>query len=129
MNAARLIAAVVHGLAHVSLAMVIGGLVLDRFVVPAGAPELAPARLTLRRWITVALIVLAVAGLADLPVRAQTMSDAPLGGLLDTMPQVIRGTHVGAVWIARIVVIALALLLSLAGGAALRTLCLCAALG
>jgi len=126
---ARLIAAIVHGLAHVSLAMVIGGLVLDRFVVPAGARELGPVRLTLRRWITGALIVLAMTGLADLPVRAQAMSGAALSGVLDTIPQVIRGTHVGVVCIARVVVIALTLLLSLARGAALRTLCLVAALG
>ena len=57
---------------------VIGGLVLEWLILPNGAPPFEPARIRLRRLITGSLVVLALTTFADLVLRAQVISRAPL---------------------------------------------------
>jgi copper resistance protein D len=119
----------VHGLGLVGLAAAIGGLVLDGFILPAGAPEVVAARGRLRRWITAALIGLALTTAADLLLRTQVMARAPLVVAVGAVPDVLARTHFGSIWIARSVGLVLALALSLARPPALRVGCLLVALG
>lgn len=129
MAAESLLAALVRGLGLVGVAAVIGGLVLDQLILPAGAPELAGVRRRLRRWVTGCLVALMLTTVADLIVRTQVMSRAPLAVAVAALPDVLTRTHFGAVWIVRGLALTLAVVLSLARAAALRVLCLLVALG
>jgi putative copper export protein/mono/diheme cytochrome c family protein len=123
-----LLVALVRGLGLVSLALVIGGFVLERPIVPRG-PDLAAVRARLHRWITAALIVLTLASLADLVIRTQAMSRAGLAAAIDAVPTVVARTHLGAILGARVAVSALAIPLSLARLGPLRVLGLLVVLG
>jgi putative copper resistance protein D len=129
MAAESLLAALVRGLGLVGVAAVIGGLVLDQLILPAGAPELAGARRRLRRWVTGCLVALTLTTVAELLVRTQVMSRAPLAVAVAALPDVVTRTHFGAIWIVRGLALTLAVVLSLARAAALRVLCLLVALG
>ena len=129
MDPQALVAGLVRGLGLLSLAAVIGGLVLEQLIVPAGVPYLAAARVGLRRWITACLVVLVLTTVADLVIRTQAMSRASLAVAIAALPDVVARTHFGAVLSARAVMLALAVLLSLARATALRILCLLVALG
>jgi putative copper export protein len=118
-----------RGLALVALAAALGGLVLDRLVLPSGAPALAPARRRLSRLIIASFIALALATLVELVTRTQAMSNAALGAALAMLPDVVRRTHVGTVLAARAAGALVALALSCATGAAPRLLALISALG
>ena len=123
------VSGLVHGLGLMVLATVIGGLVLEHMILPAGLPELAIARARLRRWITGCLGVLVLTTLAELVIRTQAMSRAPFAAAVANLPEVVRGTHLGALLTARVGAVVLAGLLSLTTVAVLRALCLLIALG
>jgi putative copper export protein/mono/diheme cytochrome c family protein len=128
MDLPLLLAGLVRGLGLLSLTAVIGGLVLECLILPKGAPPFEPARIRLRRLITGGLVVLVLTTLADLVLRAQVMSRAPLAVAIVAVPDVMARTHFGAILAARAVMLALAVLLSLARATALRVLCLLIAL-
>jgi len=128
MDVQLLLAGLVRCLGLLSLTAVIGGLVLEWLIPPDGAPPLGPAHNRLRRLITGSLAVLVLTTVADLVLRAQVMSRAPLAVAIVAVPDVMTRTHFGAILTARAVLLALALLLSLARAAALRVLCLLIAL-
>ena len=113
----------------VALAAVIGGLALELLVVPTGESAPAAVRRRLLRWITGSLAVLLLVTLIDLVVRTQAMSRVPFTVAFSSVPEVLTGTHFGAIWIARSLALVLALLLSLSHAAALRWLCALATLG
>jgi hypothetical protein len=73
-------------------------------------------------------VVLVLTTLADLVLRAQVMSRAPLAVAIVAVPDVMARTHFSAILTARAVMPALAALLSLARASALRILCLLIAL-
>jgi putative copper resistance protein D len=123
------LAGLVHGLGLVALAIVIGGLVLDQVILPAGPSELAIARARLRRLITGCLGLLVLTTIAELVVRTQAMSRAPLAVVIASLPEVVRGTHLGAILAVRAGALAFAWLLSRATVTALRVLCLVIGLG
>jgi putative copper resistance protein D len=129
MVAESLLAALVRGLGLVGVAAVIGGLVLDQLILPAGAPELVGARRRLRRWITGCLVALTLTTVAELLVRTQVMSRGPLAAAVAALPEVLTRTHFGAIWIVRSLALTLAVALSLARAGAFRVLCLLVALG
>ena len=120
--------ALLHGISLAGLAVAIGGLVLEQAVLPARLPELGPSRARLRASITRSLVLLALATMAELVLRTQAMSRAPLAAAISQVPEVVARTHVGAVLAARAGMLALGALLSLAGSPALRVLCLLVAL-
>jgi putative copper export protein len=97
-----------------ALATLIGALALQAVVLPPGIAELATVRRRLRRWETIATVILITASAGALVVRAQTMSGASLAGVIHTLPVVLMRTHFGAVWIARFAALALLLALSYA---------------
>ena len=129
MDVAVLIAWLVRGVARLSLAAAIGGLVLDGLAGRAGAVEVPIARARLRRWITVCFGVLLLASLVELVIRTQAMSRASLAAALAAVPAVVARTHFGALVAARAGAVALAMLLSVSGAPAPRALCLLLALG
>ena len=124
-----LVAAVIHGLGYAALAAVVGGLALDQLILPAGVSELASVRARLRRLITGCTVVLVLTTMGDVVVRAQVLSGVTLPGVAAVLPDVLARTHFGAVWLARSALLVLAVVLSLARAAPLRTLCLVVALG
>src|SRR5262249_50657336 len=62
-----------------ALAVLIGGLVVDLFVLPRGVAELARARESLRRWTTAAVVVLILTSAANAIARARIMSGGDFG--------------------------------------------------
>jgi len=96
-----------------ALAVLIGGLVLDVFVLPQRAAELASARLRLWRWTIAALAVLLVTSAGDLIARARIMSGGDFSQLSSALPLVLTRTHFGAIWIARSAALALLVIVSL----------------
>jgi putative copper export protein len=123
------VSGLVRGLDLVALAIVIGGLVLDRLILPAGLPPRAIARARLSRLITGGVLIFLLTTAAELVLRTQAMSRAPLAVVIATLPDVIRRTHLGTTLAVRSVILVLAGLLSCTSVPALRALCLLVALG
>src|SRR5438552_959475 len=99
--------AIVHGLGLLGLAVLLGGLVFERFVLPAGLPETAIVRARLRPWLTLCASVLFVVTLADLLTRVLVMTRAPLASAVAALPEVLTRTHIGVVLAVRLVLLAL----------------------
>jgi len=102
-------ATTVRWLTLLATAVVLGSLVLARVVVPRERPEWLEARRRLRQWTMLGATVLLVTALAELLLRAQTMSAAGLGQTIAAIPVVLARTHYGAIWIARIAGLAIIL--------------------
>jgi putative copper export protein/mono/diheme cytochrome c family protein len=124
MDLQSLVAGSVHALGLASLSAAIGGLILELLVVPANLNEKAILSARLQHWITIWLVVLTLATLADLVIRTQTISRAPLAVAFVTLPDVVKHTHFGAILAVRSAGLALAVLLSIAQSAPLRFFCL-----
>src|SRR5262245_32580969 len=86
-----------------SMAMLQGGLTMDALVLPAGRAELEPTRRRLGRWSRLAAGVLALTSMAELLIRARTMTGGGLITALAALPIVLGRTHFGLVWCARAV--------------------------
>jgi len=84
-----------------ALAILVGGLVLELFVLPRDLAPLESARRRLRRWITVAVAILIVTSAGDLIARARVMSGGDLSQAMAALPLVLTRTHFGAIWISR----------------------------
>jgi len=96
-----------------ALAILVGGLVLELFVLPRDLAPLESARRRLRRWITVAVAILIVTSAGDLIASARVMSGGDLSQAMAALPLVLTRTHFGAIWISRATVLALLLAVSL----------------
>src|SRR5207249_7218279 len=96
-----------------ALAILVGGLVLELFVLPRDLAPLESARRRLRRWITVAVAILIVTSAGDLIARARVMSGGDLSQAMAALPLVLTRTHFGAIWISRATMLALLLAVSL----------------
>src|SRR5262249_28552680 len=66
------------------------------------SPEVATARRRLGRWIVGWAVMLLLASGAALIVRATTMAGARLDLAMRALPTVLKHTHFGAIWIARL---------------------------
>ena len=113
----------------VALAAVVGGFALDLLVLPRDAPELTKARRRLRRWVAVAVAVLGVTTAGDLVGRARVMSGGDLSQAMAALPAVLTRTHFGAIWIARMVALALLAAVSMSRAAPARTVGFALSLG
>src|SRR5262245_30374455 len=122
MSPLALLGGVVHGLGLISLAAVIGGLSVDRMILPAGV-ALTASRHRLRRAITGLLVLLLVLTVADLLVRTRAMSGGAPTGILAALHDVLGRTHFGAIWMVRAIVLGLVLILSRSRGDMARALC------
>ena len=120
---------VVRWLGLVGLAVVVGGLVVDLLVLPRRVAEVAPARETLRRWTTLAVLVLIVTSAGDLVGRTRVMSGEDLTQAVAALPLVLARTHFGAIWIARAAALALLLLVSASGSVTARAAGLACSVG
>jgi putative copper export protein len=112
-----------------AIAAVLGALALDTLVLSADAESLASARRRLRRWTSATVVVLALATIAGLVARAQTMSQGDLGTAVRAIPLVLTRTHYGAIWIARAAAIVVLFVLSLVGARAARVSALAMTVG
>ena len=124
-----LLATVVRWLGLLALAVLIGGLVLDLFILPREGEELAAARRSFRRWRAAAVAALIVATVGELLTRARTMSGGDLAQVGAALPLVLTRTHFGAIWITRIVTLGLLVVLSRRRSRFLRTAALLLSLG
>ncbi len=113
MTAQVLVATAIRWVGLAALATLVGGLVVDLLVLPRQAPALSGARRRLTRLGVICLLVLVVTSAGELLGRAQTMAGGDLASAIAAVPAVLMRTHFGAIWIARFVVLALALLVSL----------------
>jgi len=112
-----------------ALAALIGGLVVDLLVLPRGTAALTSVRECLRRWTTLAVVVLILTSAADAIVRARIMSGGDLAQGAAALPIVLARTHFGAIWIARAVALALLLIVSASRAAVTRAAGLALAVG
>ena len=95
MSLPSLLAGLVRGLELAGLAVVIGGLVLERLGLPAAASSAPLGGQRLRRLISTGVVVLLFATCVDLGLRAQTVSRAPLATAIASIPQLVTHTHFG----------------------------------
>jgi putative copper export protein len=108
--------AATHWLGFLALAGLIGSLALETVVLPASPPDLARASERLRRWRASCLIGLLASTSGELVIRAHTMAGGGIVSALGATPTVLALTKFGRLWIARFVMLGLALLISGAGG-------------
>ena len=122
-------ACLVRWVGFVALAGLVGGFVVDLFVLPAGAPETAVTRRRLRtlRAGCATLLLLATGG--ELGLRAGTMSGGGPGAAMRAVPSILTRTHYGSVWIVRAAGLLALLPLSRASSRSLRGLGALVALG
>jgi putative copper export protein len=112
MSTMFVLAIAVRWLTILSMAALIGALALDRFVLPAGAPELLRARDRLRRWCRSCVVALTCATLAELGLRTAIMSGGGVASAFAALPTVLTRTHFGTLWLARLGALAVALVAS-----------------
>src|ERR1043166_1160604 len=102
---AMLLPDVVRWVSLAGLASAIGALVVDLLVVRPvasdgqAASELEPARRGLAPWCLVSAAVLLLGSLAELVLRARTMTAGSLSVALAAVPAVLARTHFGGIWI------------------------------
>src|SRR4029453_14405246 len=100
-----MVAWIIRWSGFVALAGLVGGFVVDLLILPAGTPQMLPARRRLRVVRTGCTIVLLVVTVGEWWLRAATMSGAGLGAAVGVMPVVLTHTHFGTVWIGRAAVL------------------------
>jgi putative copper resistance protein D len=129
MSATLLVNTATHWLGFLGLAGLIGSLALDCLVLPASLPDVARADARLRRWRALCLIVLVITTTGELVIRAQTMAGGGIVLAIGATPTVLLKTKFGNLWIARFLMLALALLLTRAEARLARMMTLALALG
>ena len=102
-----LIAWIVRWAGLAAFAALLGAIVLDRVVLPRD-PGLAATRRRLRRVGAAAAGVLLVASAGELLLRSEVMAGGGAGAGAAAIPAVLAHTHFGAIWIARLILLALA---------------------
>ena len=85
-----------------ALAALLGAVMLDVVVFPHVSPDLSAARRHLGRWITVSAIMVLLASVASLMIRATTMAGGRPGTALAALAVVLTRTHFGTIWCARL---------------------------
>jgi copper resistance protein D len=113
----------------VALAGLVGGFVVDLFILPAGVLETAVTRGRLRALRVGCTTLLLLAAGGELWLRAGTMSGGGPGAAMRAVPSVLTHTHYGSVWIARAAGLLALLPLSRASSPRLRGLGAMGALG
>jgi len=110
----------IRWIGFMALATLVGGLVVELVVLPRATPVVDGARRRLRRLALLCLVVLVGTTAGDLVTRAQTMAGGALPAAIAALPAVLMRTHFGAIWTARFVLLALALMLAAGSARALR---------
>ncbi len=123
------VSAIVRWVSFAALATLIGGLVLESLLAPPVASSPPAVRQALRRWMRWCIVALLLTTLADLLLRAQTMSAGGLGLAIAAVPTVLSRTHFGTIWIGRVAAVGLALALTFVPHRRARLVALVVALG
>lgn len=113
----------------VALAGLVGGFVVDLFILPAAGPETVRTRRRLRALRVGCTIFLLLAAGGELWLRVGTMSGGGPGAAVPAVPSVLTRTHFGTVWMARVAGLVALLPLSRASSWGLRGLGAIGALG
>ena len=95
-------AAVVRWLSLASLAALIGGLTLQSLIARAGDSSSAKVDRDVRRWTAIAVSALMLATVAELVIRAQTLTGSGAPTALRAIPTVLERTHFGRMWCGRL---------------------------
>jgi putative copper resistance protein D len=85
-----------------AVAALLGAVVLDVVVLPHISPELSAARRRLGRWITASAVMVLLASVASLMIRATTMAGGRPDLALAALPIILARTHFGVIWCARL---------------------------
>jgi len=101
MSVEFLVATIIRGVGYLALAALIGGLAVDRFVLPDDGPELHEERRRLRRLRVACLVALIITSLAEVVLRGRTMTGAGLTAVLRAVPVILVRTHFGHIWLVR----------------------------
>ena len=123
-----LLATVIRWAGLAALATLVGSLVVDALVLPREPSEVGVARGRLQRIGVICLVLLVGTTAGELVTRTQTMTGGDLAAAVPAIPQVLMRTHFGAIWIGRLIVLALALLVSPLASRGARVLSLLLAL-
>jgi putative copper export protein len=121
-------AALVRWMMFVALAGLMGGLVLDAWVLPH-ADALTSARRRLTSWSWLWILALALTTLVELVLRTQTMTGGGLGDAVRGLPTVLARTHFGTLWIVRGLLLGLVAVLIATHGRHARVIAIAATLG
>jgi copper resistance protein D len=124
-----LLPAIGRWLGLLALALLVGGLVVDLFVLPRHAAQLAAARRRLWLWGVLAVAVLIVTSAGDLIARARIMSGGDLSQAAAALPLVLTRTHFGAIWVVRAVTLVLLIVVSVSRAVPFRAAGLVLSLG
>jgi putative copper export protein len=108
-----LVTTATHWLGFMALAGLIGSLALQTIVLPANPPGVARDGERLRRWRTWCLAILLVSTSGELLIRAHTMAGGGIASALGATPTVLARTKFGHLWIARFLMLGLALPISM----------------
>jgi putative copper export protein/mono/diheme cytochrome c family protein len=119
----------VRWIGFVALAGLVGGFVVDLFILPVGVPETRVPRRRLRALRVGCTMLLLVAAGGELWLRAGTMSGGGPGAAMRAVPSVLTRTHYGSVWIARVAGLLALLPVSRASSRSLRGVGALVALG
>jgi putative copper resistance protein D len=118
------VAVLVRWLALGALAGLIGGLTLEVFVLPAGDVESGSWRRRLRVWRFLCIGALLLTSAAEIVLRARTMGGGGLAPSVRIVPLVLSRTHFGAIWLGRVVALAVLLVVAARGGVPARVVAL-----
>jgi putative copper export protein len=129
MSPAFLVTTATHWLGFLALAGLMGSLALDCLVFPADLPDVDRVAARLRRWRTLCLIVLVITTAGELVIRSQTMAGGGIVTAIQATPTVLLKTKFGNLWMARLLMLGLALLMARAEARAARLITLILALG
>lgn len=85
-----------------AVAALLGAVALDVVVLPRDLPELSAARRRLARWIAASAVMVLLASVASMMIRATTMAGGRPDLVLAALPIILTRTHFGTIWCARL---------------------------
>src|SRR5262245_47321727 len=100
-----LLATLTRWVSFAAMAALVGGGVLEVFILPLEPPDIGDTHKRLRRLGVICLIVLVATSAWELLTRAQTMAAGGLAAAITAIPSVLTHTHFGTIWIARFVML------------------------
>src|SRR5262245_53036035 len=95
-------AVVVQWWSLIAVAALLGGIALDVAVLPRTAPELQAGRRGLGQWIRLSAVMVLLASVGTLIIRATTMAGGRPDLAFTALPVIMTRTHFGAIWCARL---------------------------
>src|SRR5262249_21696936 len=123
-----LVATAIRWIGFAALATLVGSEVVQTLVLPPAGASVDETGRKLRRLALWSALLLIGTTAGELVTRAEAMAGGSLGAAVSAIPAVLARTHFGTLWIARFVVLALALAMVTSGARAARAVSLVLAL-